>query len=539
MTPVVPGVRPRSPLFPRLVPLASCALLLAACSSAPGVDMSSSAHPDSMSAVPVASDTGLDASWQAEHFSSFYSQEIAWTACEGVELPEGYAQALSQAGVDAKSVKCATVKAPMNWADPTDERTVDLAIVRIPSTGDPSAASPLFGNPGGPGASGVEYTLGLPLSPDFSGILSSHDLWGFDPRGIGASTPLSCKSESEVRAVQLAECIEANPITHYMGTSQVARDMEMLRALSGAERLDYLGYSYGTMLGATYATLFPDKAGRMILDSAEDAQWGSLVHSFDQQVAVGRAAAAMAAACPSLRTSDGTPASCPFTDESGINNLKKTLDSAPLKGSGGAEFNGQSLIEFVTSSLYGSPADRAESLTLLTRATSSNQEAVDALIAKAEESKAEVDTAGEIVACHSFPRMPDIQALVSDVKETELPSFLKDDAQSAQDVLKDFADLSCSTLPEFGQDITTSFDASRVTTPILVFGVTGDHATPYQYAQSLTKQLGNAVLVTLEDVGHGASFSGKSACADKIASKYLIDGVVPDAGTTCSPGPAS
>ncbi|MDC4233681.1 alpha/beta hydrolase [Actinomyces sp. B33] len=540
MASAMPGLRTRSPRLPRLAALASGALVLAACSPAPTAGAQSSAEQDSTAVARVASDTGLDAAWQAEHFAGLYGQQIDWATCGGGDgFPEEYTDALSQVGVDPQRIECATVKAAMNWADPADERTVDLAIIRIPSTGDPEKSTPLFGNPGGPGVSGVEYTLGLPLNPGFSDILASYDLWGFDPRGIGASTPLSCESDTEVRAVKLAECIEANPIAHYMGTSQVARDMEMLRALSGADRLNYLGYSYGTMLGATYATLFPGNTGRMILDSAEDAQWASLSHSFGQQVAVGRAAAEMAASCPELVTSDGAPASCPFTDESGIVELKKTLDGSPLTGSDGTEFNGQSLVEFIAGSLYGSPADRADSLTLLSQATSAGQETVDALIAKAAESKAEVDIAGEIVACHSFPRTPDIQALADEVEATELPGLFKDDAQSTEDLLKDLADLSCSVLPEFGQDITTSFDASRVTTPIVVVGITGDHATAYPHAQTLTEQLGNAVLLTLEGTGHGATFSGKSSCADAAASKYLVDGVVPDAGATCSPDPAA
>ncbi|MBF0807949.1 alpha/beta fold hydrolase [Rothia nasimurium] len=83
--------------------------------------------------------------------------------------------------------------------------------------------------------------MSLATDPSFAPVLESHQLWG---------------------------------VANYMGTSQVARDMELLRSLAGGERLDYLGYSYGTMLGATYATLFPEKAGRLVLDSAENAQWG-------------------------------------------------------------------------------------------------------------------------------------------------------------------------------------------------------------------------------------------------------------------------
>lgn len=98
--------------------------------------------------------------------------------------------------------------------------------------------------------------------------------------------------------------------------------------------------------------------------------------------------------------------------------------------------------------------------------------------------------------------------------------------------LAPFTDLSCYTLPESGLDITDSFDA-RGADPILVIGITGDHATPFQYAQVLADELGDATLLTLDGQGHSASYSDRSSCVDEAATRYLVDGTMPAAGTVC------
>lgn len=220
--------------------------------------------------------------------------------------------------------------------------------------------------------------------------------------------------------------------------------MELLRSLAGGgERLDYLGYSYGTMLGATYATLFPEKAGRMVLDSAENAQWGALTHNYDQMVAVSKAVSALAERCSDLTTSEGAAVTCPFTSEREMLDYQKSLTDKPLVASDGTEIT--------------------------------------------------------------------------------------------DEVLAEFTEFDCAVLPATGTDITTSFDASKVSSVLLVIGITGDHATPYQHGKELARQLGKASFVTLEGTGHGASFSGRSTCIDELATAYLVDGTVPKDGTVCQP----
>ena len=437
---------------------------------------------------------------QAADFPEVYKQQVAWRAC-GVEdgLDRVTADALEDVGVDVDDIECADIKASFDWADPTNLDTIDLAIVHIPSTGNAELGT-LLGNPGGPGVGGVEFMLGMPLSPGFEDVMQHYDLLGFDPRGIGRSTPIDCDGAgSELRVVQLGTCIAENPITHTMGTSQVARDMELMRHLSDDERLNFFGYSYGTMLGATYATLFPDRVGRMVLDSAEDAQWASLIHNFDQQVAIANATVALATAC---RTEyQGEVEVCPFVDEDSLIELLNQLDEEPLVASDGTEISGYLLQSYLTNALCQSHFERGRTLDTISLALFGDQEAIDTIGAEFSGGGSGIDLALDIVTCHSFPIEPDVPGLLEHIEKVGMPRLLGgpeiDDA-----TLAPFVDLSCYTLPESGLDITDSFDATGAD-PILVIGITGDHATPYQYAQVLTDELGDATLLTRRSGARG------------------------------------
>ncbi|WP_237208769.1 alpha/beta hydrolase [Rothia nasimurium] len=510
--------------------LSASTLALAGCS----LSIPSNQQPTDQALAPAA-DRANGASWQRENFENFYDQSISWGECTAEHSgfsPENE-EILKETGFDYANYECGTVTAPLNWGDPEDNRTVELAVSRTVSTGGKQQV-PLFTNPGGPGIGGIQHAMSLATDPSFAPVLESHQLWGFDPRGIGASSPVTCESDSEVAAVQLAECAASSEIANYMGTSQVARDMELLRSLAGGERLDYLGYSYGTMLGATYATLFPEKAGRMVLDSAENAQWGALTHNFDQMVAVAKAVGALADSCSDLTTSDGATVTCPFTSEREMLDYQKSLTDKPLVASDGTEITGSELRDYLTSQLYGPDVMRGDGLDLLGRAKGGDQGAVDELAQAIAGNSAEIDTAGQLVVCPSKPKTPDVEALLAHMKQVGVPEFIGG-PELTDEVLAEFTEFDCAVLPGTGTDITTSFDASKVSTDLLVIGITGDHATPYQHGKELARQLGKASFVTLEGTGHGASFSGRSTCVDELATAYLVEGIVPKDGTVCQP----
>ncbi len=525
------------------------ALALAACSpstppKAEGTDVGGQ----------LASDTTLDAAWQQATFANFYKQKIEWRPCteEDGLTAEGLEKATAQ-GITEENFDCGRVKAPMNWADPADERTTELAVMRIRSnpSGKTEGGKPLFINPGGPGLTASSLAFDLAKQASFGPVLKEYDVYAVDPRGVGASSPLDCVSSSTLPVLRISECLEKNPLAHFMGTSQVARDMEMMRSISGAEHFDYLGFSYGTVLGATYATLFPGNVGHMALDSALSADWGTLTAGFDQQVAVATEIETMIAEC--------TDPDCPFASTSDFIALRDSLDASPWKGSDGTELSGSVLLQFVVDTLYKAPAERNERLAAIGKAKSGDPNDVDALLVlaglvvpagekdpadTAQSDSAEsgdeggapmIDSTGEIIRCNSFPDTPDITNLIARVKDKGMPELFGG-PEINDTTLSDYIDLRCAGLPEASSDINDSFHAPDVETPILVVGTKGDHATPYEYSQRLVNQLGKARLLTFDAHGHGLSFSGRSSLLDATIADYLLNGTLPEEGTTIADG---
>src|SRR5690606_22974784 len=204
----------------------------------------------------------------------YYSQVPEWTRCEA-------------------DFECTTVTVPLDYANP-GAGDIELAVVRHRATGGAPVGS-LLTNPGGPGAGGVDfvieslqYAVGAPVQESF-------DVIGFDPRGVGDSTAVACYDAAEMDAYlfdipaeprgsagwvreldeasrAFAEACDANSggILPFITTENSARDMDVLRAVLGDTTLNYLGFSYGTFLGATYAKLFPERVGRLVLDGAID-----------------------------------------------------------------------------------------------------------------------------------------------------------------------------------------------------------------------------------------------------------------------------
>ena len=216
---------------------------------------------------PVASDrTTTSASDDASSTTAgdgFTPEPIEWDDCGGIE--------------------CATLDVPLDYSEPGGEQ-IELYVVRTPATGERKGA--LFTNPGGPGASGAEFAEVLPFILP-SEITEHFDIVGVDPRGIGGSTPIDCGVDAtELYAVdptiETPEDEEAlldvsqryvddcaakyGDLLPHVGTRDVARDMDTVRAAMGDEQLSYLGISYGTAIGQVYADLFPERVRSMVID---------------------------------------------------------------------------------------------------------------------------------------------------------------------------------------------------------------------------------------------------------------------------------
>ena len=244
---------------------------------------------------------GGDTPTPADPLKKYREQSVVWTECDpsivGVTDAK-FDELRAQAG---DRLRCTLVRAPLDWSNP-ERGDVVLSMMRLAAATPERRRGALLFNPGGPGEDGLKFSLKLfkafsqsnPDSPQGAlqlRLLNEYDAVGFSPRGLGASTQLQCATNEVTRQLdtsaahwdtpeninnahyngrKIAEACLKNPITPYINTDATARDMDLMRGLLGEEKLNYVGYSYGTWLGAWYASLFPEKVGRMVLDSSTD-----------------------------------------------------------------------------------------------------------------------------------------------------------------------------------------------------------------------------------------------------------------------------
>lgn len=464
---------------------------------------------------------------QQRDFAALYEQDIAWAPCEEVNVTTKIEEKLLERGTDLTGLRCGFVTAPLDWDAPENTETIQLAITHLPAAGDSPAIGTLLMNPGGPGAPGVTLPLAVAAEATFAEVRESYDLLGFDPRGIGSSTPVHCETDSSITEVAISQCSRQDPLTHSMGTVQVARDMELMRHLMGDDKLHYLGYSYGTVIGATYATLFPERNGRLILDSGWDSDWSSPTSQFQQGEAIAHEIVNLIEGCGT----DCPATACPITTEPELVTALSTLEQQPLTAADGTAVTKDMVYGYLAASLYQQRDGRTSALDLFARVTQGEQDAIDELAEQMAGGGASVQTEGLIVLCLSSPPDPDVAGLVDYVREHGIPELMGG-PEVNDETLKPLIDLSCDGVPDKGEDHLKFENASDST--MLVIGVTGDHATPYQAGLRLAEQLGNTVMVSLDGVGHTVSYAHRSSCVDQISTNFLVRGELPPEGTVCT-----
>jgi pimeloyl-ACP methyl ester carboxylesterase len=445
--------------------------------------------------------------------------------------------------------ECATLRVPLDYAHPND-KSIDLALLRVPAGGPERRIGSLVVNPGGPGASGLTLPLALRDEAQRAGgadaeVFARYDVVGFDPRGVGDSTPVQCgdveafyapdatpDTVGERRALvdgmrNFARSCGANSkdLLSHVGTRDAARDLDRIRAAVGDEQLSYLGFSYGTTLGAAYARQFPKKVGRLVLDGAVDPrlsgielfrqQAKSLEQSFDRF-------AADCAADPSCAFHSGGDSAGAF------DRLVAQLDAAPLPAGGGRTLTASQAMTTVATALFErsawpaianglAAADRGDGTALLA--------IFDAVYAQRgpDGTYENLASAGAAVNCadYRWPRgNATYDALVTRIRR-ESPRFGQAFVWEA---------LPCAYWPAATGTATT--ETPRRLPPILVVGTTGDPATPYAWSRALSKALPSSVLVTREGEGHTA-YLGANQCIDDAVDQYLLTGAMPPTGTRC------
>lgn len=517
--------------------MCSTALLGAACTSGESITADEAVTtvleqvPDTTVAdtdpAPVDSSVPADNDEQAEEPSAdgsrgtggFEPAELEWSSCDAFE--------------------CAILMVPLDYGNPSGE-LIEIALTRLPTTGADRIGSVLL-NPGGPGGSGVDYLESAALTLP-SSLSSRFDLVGFDPRGVGQSSSVNCDldlddaidvfDDGDVAAweaalseskEQLSECsgLELAP---YIGTNNAARDMDVIRAALGDEKLTYIGYSYGTRLGAVYAELFPQNVRALVLDAAvlPDSDRSKLDAA--QAQGFDLAFNNFAAAC------DSDP-DCLLQDIGPTIEVYKGLlaeidDVGPLDVDGGRQLTSGELTYGVLASLYSVQtwpilaeglfvADTLGDGTIL-------QFLADSLLDRqADGSYSNANEANGFINCADDPNRASVEETRQDSFETgNLSEYFGGIFRSGT---------GCLTAPDPIDPL--AIGPAQGAPPILVIGNSGDPATPYEWSVQLADSLDSGVLFTVDAEGHTAY--GSFECVEADVTAYLVDLTVPS-NTNCS-----
>ena len=457
----------------------------------------------------------------------FYDQTIDWTGCGGAE--------------------CGLLEVPLDYADPAG-KAIALAVLRVPATDRAKRVGQLVVNPGGPGGSGVQYAAGG--AQVFGKKLTQlYDIIGFDPRGVGQSTPLSCMDTAQTDAViasdpdpdtpaEVAEldrltrgfgqgCLDkSGDLARHMSTVEAARDIDVLRDALDESKLDYFGASYGTLLGATYADLFPANVGHMVLDGAIDPSLSNEALSLGQAKGFETALRAYLADCVqqgSCVSGDGVDAGArrvrQFLDE---------VDARPLPTGTDRELTAGLATLGIWLPLYVK-----EYWPLLTAALKQAYDGNGRLLLRlADQYTSRSD--GKY-SDNSIEALYAINCLDHDdyIQSSEVPSkFAAFDAASPTFGRSFAYSLStCASWPVKSGKSTSKLTAAGAA-PIVVIGTTRDPATPYAWARGLAKQLDSGRLISRDGDGH-TGFNQGNPCVDAAVEDYLLRDVVPQDGLSC------
>ncbi len=450
------------------------------------------------------------------------AQKLAWTDCD-----DGF--------------QCASLEVPVDYAKPAGKR-LTLALTRRPATNSSRRIGSLVMNPGGPGGSATDFIEGTPLPSE---LTQRFDIVGFDPRGVGRSNPLDCRTHLQevydadptmeddadratflkVSKAFVSECAKKyTALLPFLGTVNVARDMDQVRAALGDEKLTYVGYSYGTSIGQQYARLFPTKVRAMVLDGVVDSSLTGLQGATLQAKGFTQALNNFMAQCD--RTGCGFNAAANEV----IDQVFAAAEKAPIPArrsdrpagpgavslalghalyseslwpelaralSQGAKGNGNGLVQLADGYLQRNPDGTYPNGFEIYFAVS----CLDSAWPK--DPKVVLDTARFVGAV--YPRVG--EALVNDY-------------------------VRCALWPGKPQPLKPVDKTVKGLPPVVVISTTGDPATPYESGLKVAAQIPTGVLVTNKGEGHTVFGLGKP-CIDDSVTRYLVDLTPPKNGLVC------
>jgi len=524
------GPRPRS-RRPRAVGalLATAALLLSACSAAGTASSGAGPADAALAALPRSTPSAL---------APYYAQKLSWRGC----------------GVPG--FQCATMKAPLDYAHPGDG-DVRLAVARKKATGKAKPLGSLLVNPGGPGGSAIGYLeqyagIGYPAE-----VRARYDMVAVDPRGVARSEPVECLGSRQMDTYtqtdttpddhkETDELVDAYKkfaegcgahsanLLRHVSTVEAARDMDILRAVLGDRKLTYVGASYGTFLGATYAGLFPNRVGRLVLDGAMDPSLDARRMNLDQTAGFETAFQSFAKDC--VQQPDcplGHKGTSPAQVGANLSAFFKKLDAHPI-ATGDAD--GRKLGEaLATTGVIAAMYDEGSWAQLREALTSAMKEHDGAGLLVLSDSYYERDADGRysnLMFANAAVNCLDLPSGFSSPEQVEkaLPSFEKASPVFGEGLA--WASLNCAYWPVKPTGAPHRIVAKGAA-PIVVVGTTRDPATPYHWAQSLSHQLASGRLLTYEGDGHTAYGRG-SDCIDSAIDTFLLRGMPPAKGKRCT-----
>jgi pimeloyl-ACP methyl ester carboxylesterase len=457
---------------------------------------------------------------------------LTWTPCKGP---------------DEQTRECSSLQVPLDYADPTGP-AIDLALARIPARGPAPRRGSILVDPGGPGISGVSEILMRPfqLSPQVEAV---YDIVGWDRRAVGKSSPLWCRTPEQMgdyaralagaqwstrpdspevvawsaKAQEFADgCAARNPgIIAHIGTRDSARDMESIRVALGEPAMNYVGWSHGTKVGAMYIDMYPQRVGRMVLDSAIDPSLSITDYNRAQSQALEAQLMRFVDYC----TASGD---CPLPDghAAATAALKKYILSLPVQDDDPKAPTRADVMAALSSAMYV-PPDSFPGLVDALRAGLAGDGSALIDIGEVRGDPAEATNALNAlyaINCYDSAPTPDVagSARLAAQWDADTPIFGSANA---------WGGLRCSNFPTH-DPVGPKPVRGEGAPPVVVVGVLKDGATPVHWSEALADQLASARLVIADTEVHSV-YPTYNACVARIVDTYLLDGVAPPRKSEC------
>ena len=455
---------------------------------------------------------------------SLYEQVITWEGCE-------------------ESFECAVVAAPLDWQAPYGD-LISVSLMRKAGT---SSLEPLLLNPGGPGSSTIEWMLASyeDLGSDY--LRSNFQVIAFDPRGVGKTSPVECSNlglkdqllygsspyrfgtDEDIEysadlAYRFAQSCQGDTSTGYYNTQQTANDMELLRILLGDKILNYLGYSYGTELGATYAVLFPDQVGLFVLDGAVDPTIDPDLSLLGQIKGFDKALSAYLVDC-------FTQPACPLPNDMAeakdtIAGLLESLENSSMPTDFDRDLSLSAAIAGIIVTLYSE--DNWEFLSTGLEEGLAGDGTALLLLADFYNDR---DSEGGYLT-----NLVEANYAIACADEITYPTSTDDltgqIAESSKVFGKYFAygEGSCDGWAEGIGNRVLDYNV-ELPNPVMIVGTTGDPATPYEQAVALSSLMKGSYLLTFQGEGHTAY--GSNACIGQVVDDYLAGNEIAQEALYC------